>query len=179
MDAFPSALDLFVAVHRDDVATCQNSGWLPRRLLGNQDYIGFRESAAGAMERASMVFSGSAVNKGTYVVLKLSLSAEALAHLAAGVVSADDDAAQHQDTAPAPKPTFQDGFRNVPVPTAEETRHPITQPSAEPTRRPSKTSRRTSPRRRRTRASYPRTGSWTTPCSSAWWTPPPPPPRLR
>ena len=73
---------MFVAVHRDDVATCRNSGQLPRRLLGNQDYIGFRESAAGAMERASMVFSGSAVNKGTYVVLKLSLSAGALAHLA-------------------------------------------------------------------------------------------------
>ena len=47
MDAFPSGLDLFVAVHRDDVATCQNSGRLPRRLLGGLDYIGVRESAAG------------------------------------------------------------------------------------------------------------------------------------
>ena len=32
------------------------------------------------MERASKVFPGSAADKGTYVVLELSLSAEALAH---------------------------------------------------------------------------------------------------
>ena len=91
MDAFPSAgldvpsaplaaLTLFVAVHKDDIAACVNSGQLARRVLGNKPYIGFRESEADAMERASMVFSDPAVNKDTHALLKLSLSAEALAH---------------------------------------------------------------------------------------------------
>ena len=92
MDAFPSAgldvpsaslaaLTLFVAVHKDDIAACMNSGLLPRRVLGNKPHIGFRESEADAMERASMVFSDSAINQATHALLKLSLSAEALAHL--------------------------------------------------------------------------------------------------
>ena len=49
-------------------------------MLGNKPHIGFRESEADAMERASMVFSDSAVNKDTHALLKLSLSAEALVH---------------------------------------------------------------------------------------------------
>ena len=81
MDAFPSAgldvpsaplaaLTLFVAVHKDDIAACMNSGLVRRRVLGNKPHIGFRESEADAMERASVVFSDYDVNKATHGLLK-------------------------------------------------------------------------------------------------------------
>ena len=78
-----AALALFAAVHAVDAHACVRDQLLPRGLLGNRDYIGFRESVPGAMERGSKVFSGSAVNKSAFVVVKLSLSAEALARFTA------------------------------------------------------------------------------------------------
>ena len=77
----PSApLTLFAAVHKDDVATCNLSGMLPRRLQGNKAYVGFREEAADALERASMI-SSTPASKDTHVLLKVCFSAEALVRL--------------------------------------------------------------------------------------------------
>ena len=52
-----AALTLFAAVHKDDVATCIAGGMLPRRLQGNKAHVGFREEAADALGRASMMSS--------------------------------------------------------------------------------------------------------------------------
>ena len=97
-----AALALFAAVHADDALACDRDQLLPRGLLGNRDYIGFRESVPGAMERASKVFSGSAVNKSTFVVVKLSLSAEALARFTAASAGVDHQFASmlHRRTYP-------------------------------------------------------------------------------
>ena len=76
----PSApLILFAAVHKDDVATCDRRGMLPRRLQGNKAHVGFRERAADALERASMI-SSTPASKDTHVLLKVCFSAEALVH---------------------------------------------------------------------------------------------------
>ena len=87
MDAFPGAppplLTLFVAVHRSDVQACAAKGKLERRLLGAKPYIGLRETGDAAMERAKRVFLPADVNKDTYVILRLSLSAEAVARFTA------------------------------------------------------------------------------------------------
>ena len=77
----PSApLILFAAAHKDDVATCKHSGMLPRRLQGSNAYVGFREEAADALERASMI-SSTPVSKDTHALLKVWVSAEALVRL--------------------------------------------------------------------------------------------------
>ena len=73
-------LTLFAAVHKDDVATCKLSGMLPPRLQGSNAYVGFREEAADALERASVI-SGTPVSKDTHALLKACVAAEALARL--------------------------------------------------------------------------------------------------
>ena len=83
MDAFPGAsppaMTLFVAVNNSDYGECEAAGKLECRLLGGRHYIGLRETADAAMERAKRVFYPADVNKDTYVILRLSLSAEAVA----------------------------------------------------------------------------------------------------
>ena len=83
MDAFPGApspaMTLFVAVNNSDFEACEAAGKLERRLLGDRHYIGLRETVDAAMERAKRVFFPADVNKDTYVILRLSLSAEAVA----------------------------------------------------------------------------------------------------
>ena len=87
MDAFPGAsppaLTLFVAVHRSAVRACEANGKLERCSLGGKPYIGLRETGDAAMERAKRVFLPADVNKDTYVILRLSLSAEAVARFTA------------------------------------------------------------------------------------------------
>ena len=83
-----AALILFVAVHKDDVETCKRTGMLPRRLQGNNDYVGFREEAAEALNRASLI-SATSASKETHALLKVLISGEALFRLT--VTSATED----------------------------------------------------------------------------------------
>ena len=77
---------------------------LERIFLGVKPYIGLRETGDAAMDRAKRVFSVTDVNKGTYVILKLSLSAEAVAHFT--VTSAG---VEHQFASMLHKRTYYDG----------------------------------------------------------------------
>ena len=108
MDAFPGAsppvLTLFVAVHRAAVRACEDSGKLERCFLGVKPYIGLRETGDAAMDRAKRVFFVTDVNKGTYVILKLSLSAEAVAHFTAASAGVE-----HQFASMLHKRTYYDG----------------------------------------------------------------------
>ena len=107
MDAFtgaPSpALILFAAVPRAAFRASEGSDKLERFFLGTRPYIGFRESADPAMDRAKKVFCGTDVNKNTFVILKISLSAEAVAHFT--VTSAG---AEHQFAPMLHKRTYSD-----------------------------------------------------------------------
>ena len=78
-DAPSPAMTLYVAVSKSHYVACNAAGKLDRRLLGGRKYIGLRETVEAAMERAQKVFYPAGVNKETYVILRLRLSADAVA----------------------------------------------------------------------------------------------------
>ena len=75
-----AALILYVAVHKEDVDTINRTRLLPRRYVGNRIYVGFREEAAEAVKRASLI-SGTTASKETHKLLKVLISGEALFRL--------------------------------------------------------------------------------------------------
>ena len=70
----------FLAVNSDDVDTCTKSNEVPRRLVGNCDYIGLRVSPDEAMDRAKVIFKGSPVDKSTHFILQIDFSEAGVAH---------------------------------------------------------------------------------------------------
>jgi hypothetical protein len=70
----------FLAVNSDDVDTCRKSNEVPRRLMGNRDYIGLRVGAVEAMDRAKVIFKGSPVDKSTHFILQIDFSEAGFAH---------------------------------------------------------------------------------------------------
>ena len=83
-----AALILYVAVHKEDVDAINRTRLLPRRYVGHKIYVGFREEAAEAVKRASLI-SGTTASKETHKLLKVLISGEALFHLT--VTSATED----------------------------------------------------------------------------------------
>ena len=83
-----AALILYVAVHKEDVDAINRTRLLPRRYVGNRIYVGFREEAAEAVKRASLI-SGTTASKETHALLKVLISGEALFRLT--VTSATED----------------------------------------------------------------------------------------
>ena len=83
-----AALILYVAVHKQDVDAINRNRLLPCRYVGHKDYVGFREEAAEAVNRASLI-SGTTASKETHALLKVLISGEALFRLT--VTSAGED----------------------------------------------------------------------------------------
>ena len=83
-----AALILYVAVHKEDVDTINRTRLLPRRYVGHKIYVGFREEAAEAVKRASLI-SGTTASKETHKLLKVLISGEALFHLTVTSASAE------------------------------------------------------------------------------------------
>ena len=75
-----AALILYVAVHKEDVDAINSTRLLPRRFVGHTIYVGFREEAAEAVKRASLI-AGTTASKETHALLKVLISGEALFHL--------------------------------------------------------------------------------------------------
>ena len=97
-----SGLILFAVLNRQDVPACQASGTLPRRLVGNHDYVGLRESPEGALERAGQVFKDP-ITKAGYVIMKVTFSVEGVCHYTVTT------SAEHKFASMALRKTCKDG----------------------------------------------------------------------
>ena len=74
-----TCLTLYVAVHKDDCVVCESLGYVPRRYVGGRPYIGLRERAADALERAQLQCSDH-VGKDTHVLLEVRFTEHGVAH---------------------------------------------------------------------------------------------------
>ena len=86
------ALDVFLAVHRDDRRVCEDKGEVPLSLYSatQKDYIGLRVSVEGAIERA-MKISGhkTQVSKHSYDILSVGFTPLGFSKYATHVLGAD------------------------------------------------------------------------------------------
>ena len=81
-------LHLFLAVHAKDFEACCNMGEVPRRYVGNRPYVGLREIAEDALQRA-IIGSHEPVNKHTHMLLRVHFTPHGLAHYCTCITSAE------------------------------------------------------------------------------------------
>ena len=81
-------LQVFVAVPAADYAACCFAGEVPRRCVGGHAYIGLRERAEDALERACH-WTDKPVNKDTHLLLRVHFTAHGVAHYCTGTSSAE------------------------------------------------------------------------------------------
>ena len=74
-----ASLTLFLAMPDEDCQMCNTLGKAPARLVGRHGYIGLRERAQDALERASMV-SSELMDKSNHVGLRIQFTTLGLAH---------------------------------------------------------------------------------------------------
>ena len=79
------APEFFLAVHKDDQLAVEKNGIVPRRLCAatNKEYIGLRENADDAVERAVMLMGKhSEIHKGNILLLRIQFSLKGFAQYA-------------------------------------------------------------------------------------------------
>ena len=87
------ASEFFLAVHKDDQLTVERTGIVPRRLCAatNKEYIGLRENAADAVERAVMLMGKNCeIHKGNILLLRIQFSHKGFAQYAFKALGPDE-----------------------------------------------------------------------------------------
>jgi len=81
MAAAPPQLELFLVLTKDDAETCQRKGVVEPRYAGRSDYIGLRETRAGAVERAILMSTSPSreVGPSTHIMFKFLFTMEGIA----------------------------------------------------------------------------------------------------
>ena len=74
-------MDFYLVLEKGDAERClQTDVEIPLRYSGRSDYIGLRETQAGAIERARLFFSDAKVTAETHCLLKFMFTSEGIAH---------------------------------------------------------------------------------------------------